>query len=138
MPALRAFLVGTAKNEGPFLLEWVAHHLEVGFTDIVLYQNDSDDLTHEMASILRDLGVIQYYINRAPRGGHQVLVLCQRQRGAGRAGDGAAAAVAACIQGRGLRVGQRGGRVCAVAGAGAAFRRVALLRHGSCQRRRFR
>lgn len=72
MPALRAFLVGTAKNEGPFLLEWVAHHLEVGFTDIVLYQNDSDDLTHEMASILRDLGVIQYYINRAPRGGHQV------------------------------------------------------------------
>lgn len=59
----RAFLVGTAKNEGPYILEWVAHHLEVGFTDIALYQNDSDDLTHEIMRTLAGLGVIQYFPN---------------------------------------------------------------------------
>ena len=72
MTAPRAFLVGTAKNEGPFILEWVAHHLEVGFTDIVIYQNDSDDLTHEILSLLQAMGVIQYFVNHAGRGGHQV------------------------------------------------------------------
>jgi hypothetical protein len=69
---MRAFLVTTAKNEAPYFLEWVAHHLEVGFTDIVVFQNDSDDLTHEILSTLRKIGVIQYYYNRAGRGRHQV------------------------------------------------------------------
>lgn len=72
MTAPRAFLVGTAKNEGPFILEWVGDHLEVGFTDIVIYQNDSDDLTHEILSLLQAMGVIQYFVNHAGRGGHQV------------------------------------------------------------------
>ena len=30
MTVKRAFLVATAKNEAPYFLEWVAHHLEVG------------------------------------------------------------------------------------------------------------
>ena len=68
----RAFLVGTAKNEGPYILEWVAHHLELGFTDIALYQNDSDDLTHEMMKTLAGIGAIQYFPNPARRGAHQV------------------------------------------------------------------
>lgn len=68
----RAFLVGTAKNEGPHILEWVAHHLELGFTDIALFQNDSDDLTPEIARCLADLGAIQYFRNPARRGAHQV------------------------------------------------------------------
>ncbi|MDR0809050.1 MAG: glycosyltransferase family 2 protein [Gemmobacter sp.] len=68
----RALLVGTAKNEGPYVLEWVAHHLETGFTDIALYQNDSDDLTHEMLTLLDSLGAICYFPNRAPRGTHQI------------------------------------------------------------------
>ena len=72
MTAPRAFLVGTAKNEGPYILEWVAHHLEVGFTDIALYQNDSDDLTHEIMKTLAGLGVVQYFPNPARRGAHQV------------------------------------------------------------------
>ena len=67
---MRAFLVTTAKNEAPYFLEWVAHHLEVGFTDIVDFQNDSDDLTHEILSTLRKIGVIQYYYNRASEGSH--------------------------------------------------------------------
>lgn len=31
------------KNEGPFLLEWIAYHRAVGFDFFVLYDNDSDD-----------------------------------------------------------------------------------------------
>lgn len=72
MTQLRAFLVTTAKNEAPYFLEWVAHHLEVGFTDIVVFQNDSDDLTHEMLSTLRSIGAIQYLYNRAGAGRHQI------------------------------------------------------------------
>jgi hypothetical protein len=69
---MRAFLVTTAKNEAPYFLEWVAHHLEVGFTDIVVFQNDSDDLTHETLVALRNTGAIQYFYNRAGAGRHQV------------------------------------------------------------------
>jgi hypothetical protein len=72
MSNTRAFLVATAKNEAPYFLEWVAHHLELGFTDIVIFQNDSDDLTHETLSTLRKLGAIQYFYNRAGLGRHQV------------------------------------------------------------------
>lgn len=68
----RAVLVATAKNEAPFLLEWVAHHLEVGFTDIILYQNDSDDLTHETMTLLQKIGAVRYFYNRAAAGTHQV------------------------------------------------------------------
>ncbi|WP_022703372.1 glycosyltransferase family 2 protein [Pseudorhodobacter ferrugineus] len=68
----RAILIATAKNEAPYFLEWVAHHLEVGFTDIVIYQNDSDDLTHQTLVALRNIGAIEYYYNRAVAGRHQV------------------------------------------------------------------
>lgn len=68
----RAILIATAKNEAPYFLEWVAHHLEVGFTDIVIYQNDSDDLTHQTLSMLRKIGAIDYFYNRAVVGRHQV------------------------------------------------------------------
>jgi hypothetical protein len=64
---MKAFLVTTAQNQGPYFLEWVAHHLEIGFTDIAIYQNDSDDLTHETLSALRDIGAIRYFYNRAPK-----------------------------------------------------------------------
>lgn len=72
MTDLRGYLVTTAKNEAPYFLEWVAHHLEVGFTDIVVFQNDSDDLTHEILATLRKIGAIQYLYNRAGKGRHQV------------------------------------------------------------------
>jgi hypothetical protein len=69
---MKAFLVATAKNEAPYFLEWVAHHLETGFTDIVIFQNDSDDLTHETLFELRRIGAIQYFYNRAGKARHRV------------------------------------------------------------------
>ena len=70
--APKTCLVATAKNEAPFLLEWVAHHLEAGFTDLIIFQNDSDDLTHDMLSLLQAMGAVQYFVNHAARGAHQV------------------------------------------------------------------
>ncbi len=65
-------LVATAKNEGPYFLEWVAHHRMIGFDTILLYQNDSDDLTHEILRTLDRIGAVHYFYNRAGRGRHQV------------------------------------------------------------------
>ncbi|WP_050528669.1 glycosyltransferase family 2 protein [Pseudorhodobacter aquimaris] len=67
MTKMRAFLVTTATNEAPYFLEWVAHHQELGFTDIVIFQNDSDDLTHETLFALRKIGAIKYFYNRAEK-----------------------------------------------------------------------
>ncbi|AUQ70058.1 glycosyltransferase family 2 protein [Phaeobacter inhibens] len=69
---MRYTLVATAKNEGPAILEWVAYHKMIGFETIIIYQNDSDDFTHETLKILRDMGEIAYFYNRAERGRHQV------------------------------------------------------------------
>lgn len=49
--------VSMMKNEAPFLLEWFAHHLAVGFTDILVYTNDCDDGTVEMLQRLEELGL---------------------------------------------------------------------------------
>ena len=65
-------LVATAKNEGPYLFEWVAYHWMIGFDNILMFQNDSDDHTDETLRILDDLGIIQYRYNRAPNGHQQV------------------------------------------------------------------
>ncbi|MFN7604764.1 MAG: glycosyltransferase family 2 protein, partial [Hyphomonadaceae bacterium] len=32
-----------AKNEGPYLLEWVAYYRSLGFSKIVVYENNSTD-----------------------------------------------------------------------------------------------
>lgn len=45
------------KDEAPFLLEWFAHHLAVGFTDILVYTNDCTDGTVEMLQRLEELGL---------------------------------------------------------------------------------
>ena len=65
-------LVTTAKNEGPYFLEWVAYHRWIGFENILVYQNDSNDLTDEILKELDRIGAINYYYNRAGHGRHQV------------------------------------------------------------------
>ena len=65
-------LVATAKNEAPFLLEWVAYHRLIGFDNIILYQNDSDDYTDKILRTLKRMGVVSYFYNEAKRGAHQV------------------------------------------------------------------
>ncbi|WP_107495625.1 glycosyltransferase family 2 protein [Thalassobius sp. I31.1] len=65
-------LVTIAKDEGPFFWEWVAHHRLVGFDNIIVYQNDSSDLTHAILKVLESIGAIRYFYNDADPNMHQV------------------------------------------------------------------
>ena len=48
MAPLRATIVATQKNEGIFLVEWIAHHLGIGFDHIVIATNDCEDGSVEL------------------------------------------------------------------------------------------
>ena len=43
MADLRITAVTCVKNEGPFLLEWIAFHRIIGVTDFLFYSNDCSD-----------------------------------------------------------------------------------------------
>jgi hypothetical protein len=60
--------VSMMKDEAPFLLEWFAHHLAVGFTDILVYTNDCSDGTVEMLQRLEELGLGYHRPNTIPEG----------------------------------------------------------------------
>ncbi len=69
---MKKVLIATAKDEGHNILEWVAHHRMAGFTDFILFQNDSTDGTDETLKCLADLGIVEYYDNPAAQGRHQM------------------------------------------------------------------
>ncbi len=48
------------KNEAPFLLEWVAYHRVIGFDEIVICSNPSNDGTEELLAALAGAGVIRH------------------------------------------------------------------------------
>ncbi|OYX21903.1 MAG: glycosyl transferase family 2, partial [Rhodobacterales bacterium 32-66-9] len=51
--------LSTMKDEGPTVVEWVAHHLAVGFTELMVYTNDCSDGTDRLLKRLEamDIGV---------------------------------------------------------------------------------
>ncbi len=55
--------VSMMKDEGPYVMEWVAHHLAVGFTDLVVYTNDCSDGTDDMLIRLEELGLCHHRRN---------------------------------------------------------------------------
>jgi hypothetical protein len=59
----RVMLVTTVKDEGPNILEWIGYHRMIGFTDIVVFQNNSFDTTARTLTTLNDMGVIRYLNN---------------------------------------------------------------------------
>ncbi len=63
----RFVLVTTVKDEGPSIVEWVAHHLNIGFTDILIYQNDSTDGTQKLLRTMAKAGFIRYFPNGCER-----------------------------------------------------------------------
>lgn len=60
----RAAIVTTMKNEGPFILEWLAYHRAIGFDDIIVYTNDCTDGTDTMLQLLERKGIVQHRENR--------------------------------------------------------------------------
>ena len=61
-------LISSVKNEGPFLLEWVAHHLVLGFDRILIASNDCSDGTDRLLSALDGAGYISHVPNRLQPG----------------------------------------------------------------------
>ncbi len=49
-------IVTTMKNEGPFMMDWVAYHRAIGFDDILINTNDCEDGTDAIGHRLQELG----------------------------------------------------------------------------------
>jgi hypothetical protein len=62
-PHGRVTAITMAKDEGPYVLEWVAHHHLLGFTDILAYSNDCTDGTAEMFDALHQIGLVTHCDN---------------------------------------------------------------------------
>ncbi len=53
----RTTIVTAMKNEGPFILDWIAHNRAIGVDDILVYTNDCDDGSDRLLSLLAEAGV---------------------------------------------------------------------------------
>jgi hypothetical protein len=59
---LPSFGIGAIfRNEAPYVTEWVAHHRLMGFRDIFIADNDSDDGTWELLQALEKLGYLKCF-----------------------------------------------------------------------------
>lgn len=67
----------TVRNEAAFLLEWLAHHRAVGFTDFLVFSNNCQDGTDAMLDRLDAMGEITHCRNDGPfdKGGIQFTAL---------------------------------------------------------------
>jgi hypothetical protein len=74
---VKVLAVLTVRNEGAFLLEWLAHHRACGFTDFLVFSNDCQDGTDAMLDRLDALGLIAHVRNDGPydKGGIQFTAL---------------------------------------------------------------
>lgn len=61
-------LIATARNEGPFLLEWVAYHRAIGFDHIVVLSDPSEDGTEALLDRLASTGGITHIPHHAQTG----------------------------------------------------------------------
>ena len=52
--------VTSLKNEGPYVIEWLAFHKSVGFDHVVIFENDSDDFTDLILKRLDAMGRDQF------------------------------------------------------------------------------
>ncbi|PSL17847.1 glycosyltransferase family 2 protein [Shimia abyssi] len=67
--APKVTVVTTMKDEGPYILDWVAHYRALGATDIVVYTNDCSDQTDMILRNLNRMGEVHHRFNRVMRRG---------------------------------------------------------------------
>lgn len=67
MAKLEKVIVACMRNEALFVVEWVAHHLAIGFDRIVVYTNDCDDGTDTiLAAMAAGNAAVEHYSNPGP------------------------------------------------------------------------
>lgn len=60
------FLIPTCmKNEGPYLLEWLAYHKSIGVQEFIVFTNDCSDGTDLMLDRLDEMGIVTHMPNPA-------------------------------------------------------------------------
>lgn len=63
----RFVIVTPMKNEGPFILEWVAHNLAIGADVIAVYSNDCTDGSDALLDRLAAMGRLHHFDNSSKR-----------------------------------------------------------------------
>ncbi|WP_305968257.1 MULTISPECIES: glycosyltransferase family 2 protein [unclassified Mameliella] len=58
-------IVACKKDEGPYILEWIAYHRAVGFDNFLIYTNDCSDGTVAILDRLNQLGIVHHRDNNA-------------------------------------------------------------------------
>ncbi|WBU63670.1 glycosyltransferase family 2 protein [Paracoccus aerodenitrificans] len=64
---MKILAISTIRNEGPFLLEWIAWHQMIGVTDFLVYSNDCADSSDLLLDRLADHGVLRHGYHEAPK-----------------------------------------------------------------------
>lgn len=59
----RSGIITCMKNEGPFILEWIAYHQAIGVDDFLVYTNDCADGTDHLLDLLQARGIVQHRDN---------------------------------------------------------------------------
>ena len=59
----RYMIVTAMKNEGPYILDWVAHHMSLGFDHFLVVTNDCNDGTDRILDRLAELGHVTHVPN---------------------------------------------------------------------------
>ena len=72
---MRITAVTCVKNEGPFLLEWIAYNRLIGVTDFLIYSNDCSDATDLMLDALDARGLVTHLPNPAKGRNYQMEAL---------------------------------------------------------------
>ncbi|PIE06463.1 MAG: glycosyl transferase family 2 [Rhodobacterales bacterium] len=67
--------VTCVKNEGPFLLEWIAFNRVIGVSDFLIYSNDCTDASDRILDRLEELGLVTHLPNPAGGRNYQMEAL---------------------------------------------------------------
>ena len=76
---MRITAVTPMKNEGPFVLEWLAYHRLIGINDFICFTNDCEDGTDLILERLDEMGLVRHLPNPSTimgrRWGHHWAVI---------------------------------------------------------------
>ncbi|MDI6004294.1 glycosyltransferase family 2 protein [Cobetia marina] len=61
-------VITSCRNEGDYLLEWVAWNIYIGFDKVIVFTNNNTDNTLDVLEHLKKKGVVEYYELSPPEG----------------------------------------------------------------------
>ncbi|MDA8587195.1 glycosyltransferase family 2 protein [Rhodobacteraceae bacterium] len=68
---MKTLVISSMKDEGPYLLEWIAHHRAIGFSDFLIYTNDCTDGTDHLLDRLAERGIVTHKRTKVLKRGPQ-------------------------------------------------------------------